>query len=483
MNKFANILLKKVNEKLRDKPLVYFSKDGERALGLEKYLTNYFIASIEDNYIVDQLSKTKRVFSADRNKINLGVRSTNELVNSDEVAKWILSIKGGDGFYAQLFQFNQPSIFHLNKLGGIVLNNNSKLNRKFEDKLSQFHIFRENQIEVPQSEVHQVLGQDLSDILQKLSFNPRISKEGILFVCQLNRGHTGSGTFFIKNSSDWSEFAKANLGNLVKISEHIVGDAYTINGCVTQKGVFVSGLQYQITGIKELTAGMGSTVGNDFSFARFLKQHLKDEIYETTTRVGEIMSRDGYRGLFGLDFIVTKGKAYLIEINARQTANIPFQTKLELLQGKIPLALINLAEWLDIEIDIEPFEEIEDLEGSQVFLRSKKDNFIVADNIKSGVYRLQSDNSAMIQNHSNVIRIDEEGDKPLIWQHDGYSLEDIEVGGFLLMVQKKGALRQKFDEVARMQFKQGSMINHGNRVILKPWILEAMKEIEERILI
>src|SRR5690606_8657927 len=138
------------------------------------------------------------------------------------------------------------------------------------------------------------------------------------------------------------------LGNVVKIAEYVAGDAYTVNACITKKGVFVAGLQYQITGVRELTAGEGSTVGNDFSYANKLGSSIRVKIFEVTKKVGEIMQRDGFRGLFGLDIVVRMGEIYIIEINARQTANIPLQTKLEFLQDKIPLSLINLAEWLGV---------------------------------------------------------------------------------------------------------------------------------------
>src|SRR5690606_15218744 len=475
-------LLDEINKKLENSPLIYFSRDIERGIGLENILDNYHLACIEDNYIVDQLYEQKdKVFCLNREGINLSLNSTLELINHEKTKDWIKKVTKGKEFYAQLFQFNQPAISAIENLGGRVLNNHVNLNRKFEDKVSQHKVLEFNNIPIPKAEI---------TIIDDTPFIEHLNHTGIrinnregepMFIVQIPRAHTGSGTFYIRTLDDWNFLQDKYLGNVVKIAEYTAGDAYTVNACITRKGIFVAGLQYQITGIRELTAGEGSTVGNDFSYANKLDNSIRSKICEVTKKVGDIMKRDGFRGLYGLDIIVRRGEIYVIEINARQTANIPLQTKLELLQNKIPLQLINLAEWLGVEIPFEPFPEIEPLEGSQVFLRSKTDELIVAESVKSGIYRLQSDNVAKTKSDEDVIHIDEEGDKPLIWQKDGYSVEDIENGGFVLLIQKKGNVRDKYDEIARMQFKHQIMIEHNKKMVVSPWIIEAMEEIRERI--
>lgn len=480
MHPYTKKLISQINEILSTKPLIYFSRDIERGLGLEKYLDNYYLASIEDSYIVSQLeNKKKSIFSLNRKGIQTPLNSTQELINSAQSKKWIESIS--NNFYAQLFQFNQSSVQTLENLGGTILNNHSNLNRKFEDKLTQYEILKREGIPVPNAEVKILEKETLGQFLNKTSLKINHSHNGPLFIAQLNRAHTGAGTFFIRDTESWEELVRNHAGNEIKFSEYIYGQSYTINGCITKKGVFVAGLQYQITGLTDLTPGEGSTVGNDFSYGNNLNNNLRKEIFHITKNIGERMHKDGYRGLFGIDLVVHRNDPYVIEINARQTANIPFQTKLEILQNKIPLALINLAEWLGIEIDVVPFEKIEELEGAQIFLRSRKDNLIISQNIKSGIYRLQSDNAAKLAKDEDVILLDEEGDKPLIWQHDGYSVEDIKEGGFILLIQKYGNKRNKFDEIARMQFKNQIMLKQNNKVMVSPWIYEAMKEILERV--
>ncbi len=475
MNNFTQSLLNQINLKLKDKPLIYFCKDSERATGLESLLQNYHIACAEDNYLTRLLSKKADVYCDQLVNKNIRINSTLELLSSPNLVSWVKQITNNQEFYGQFFQFNNPSAIKLVNLKGTILNNDVNLNRKFEDKLSQYKFLLENKLPIPQTIVGNI---------SEFSYHDLNNDLGAEFVVQLDRAHTGLGTFFVKNENEWTKLQKNIAGNIVKLSKVIKGTPYTINGCITKKGVFVAGLQYQITGIPELTDGAGSTVGNDFSYANELNPQIKTQIFDLVKYVGELMQNEGFKGLFGIDLILENNvNPILIEINARQTANIALQTRLELKAEITPLALINLAEFLNIAIEEEPPTEIRPLEGSQVFLRAKQDNFKINHALKSGIYRLQSDNAAVdwnsLQLKDGVILIDEEGDKPLVWQNDGYNLTDIEpkTGGFVLLIQADNSIKHRTDEVARMQFSNRVVSSAG----LSPWILEAFSSIENII--
>jgi glutathione synthase/RimK-type ligase-like ATP-grasp enzyme len=482
MNNITEELLKKVNDKLNIRPLVYISRDIERGIGLEGLLDNYYIACIENNYIHTVLSqinsgRPKGIFCLNNLGVNLVSNSTLELVNEPKFQEWVKTVAVDGMFMGQFFQFSQPAIKVMDEVGGVILNSSAELNRKFEAKLSQFSILKENSLPLPKGFIRNISDANYKDIAKEL--------DSEWIVVQLDRAHTGSGTFIIRSEEDYHNLRLTQGGNDVKITEYIKGYPYTINGCVTKKGIFVAGLQYQITGIPELTTGEGSTVGNDFGFASTnLSLEVQNKILNATRKIGEIMKADGFRGLFGIDLMVRGEDIFIIEINARQTANISFQTKLEIMQDQLPLTLINLCEWLHIEMP-EINQEIYPLAGSQVFLRSKKDDFIISSQQKSGIYRLQSDNTArdLISQGQNdhVIYIDEEQDKPLIWQRDGYSIESTGEGGFVLLIQPEGNKRDKFDEVARMQFTTSAIVNSPTGPELSPWIIEAMAEIEDRV--
>ncbi len=472
MNNKTQELLDKINELTKDNRIIYFAKDAERALGLENYLDNYYIVCIDESYITQEISKTypSRIFCAQSEGIELKTNSTLNLINHPKTIEWLKKVTNGK-FYAQLFQFNNPTYLNLQNLGGTILNNSATLNRMFEDKLSQTKILHENGILTPKTEVKEVIDDEYNSI----------SKDyGEKFVIQLDRAHTGIGTFIITNEDEFNNFKNNYSGNIVKLSEFIEGEPYTINGCVTKNGIFICGLQYQITGYEELTAGKGSTVGNDWSLANSLAEEIKSKIFNETEKIGNIMKEKGFKGLFGIDLIIKDNEIFIIEINARQTANISMQTKLEIQQDQIPLELLHLAEFLGVEVSFSPEERINQLEGSQIFLRAKQDKFQIKTHLDSGIYRLQSDNSAFDwssgspERKEKVIFIDEEKDKPLVWQKDGYSVDQITDGGFVLLVQNQNSIKDKYEEVARMQFQ--NQIVYNNKVT--PWVIEAMKVLE-----
>jgi hypothetical protein len=472
MNQQTKLLLDQINEKLKDCPLVYISREIERSLGLEDLLENYHIACIEDHYIVDQLLENSiDVFCLDKFNGELSVKSSLNLISNAKVQKWISDISKSCNFNTLFFQSNEPLIRKVKMLHGNVLNIKPFISSKFEQKLSQFRFFQENNIPIPESKLV-----ELNDSL----YESLVNEFGEIFVIQLDRAHTGGGTFFIRGEEDWTSCMNLIRGNVAKVSKFIKGDSYTINACITKNANFIGGLQYQITGVTELTSGEGTTVGNDWSYANSLDSTLKQGLFEVVRKLSEAMKKEGYRGLFGIDLVLGEGKWYVIEINARQTANLAMQTKLELMTDQVPLMLLNLAELLGIEIDIKPNWEILPLNGSQVFLRAKVESVEIKNDIKSGIYRLQSDDSALdftngVEPKENVLFIDEDQDKPLIWQKEGYNVLDINDGGFVLLGQKSGMTKKKHEEILRFQFKN-QIVNDGK---VAPWIIEAMGALEK----
>ncbi len=473
MNSDTKKILDQINAKTKEFPLFYASRDIERSVGMENLIENYFPICIENSYIEEQLSaKGLKIFCAEKNNVKVAPKTTLNLLKHKECLNWINSIASGKVFFTQFFQFNEPAYKIVEKAGGKVLNNHSSLNRIFENKISQYQKLRETLVNIPKTIIAEA---------GKISFAEAESKLGSTIVVQMDVSHTGAGTYFIDGEVEFNILMQKLSGNFLKFSEYIKGDSYTINGCIAGGKIFVAGLQYQITGIPELTLGKGSTVGNDWSYANSLDNDLKQKVFNQTSCVGEILKANGYRGLFGIDLIISRsGDIFVIEINARQTANIPMQTKLELLHNQTPLSLLHLAEFLEIPIDIDPKKEINNLFGSQVFLRAKE-NFKINHMAKSGIYRLQSDNSAInwdtLQRKENIIYLDEEMDKPLIYQKDGFSVEQIDNGGFVLLNQPPGQVKLTGEELSRMQFKEQIFDRNG----LKPWILEAFAAIEHII--
>jgi hypothetical protein len=472
-------LFEKINTQLKQKPLVYFCREVERAIGFEHIIENYHICCIEDNHIVDELIKRGYlIFCLEREVKDITYKSTVKLPSHPKVLNWLDKIKKDGEFYSMSFFPSDVLDFKLKKLGATTLGNPYKFYLEFENKLRASQFFKNNNIRIPENFIN-ILGEDkYSDLKTKL---------GVKFIVQLEKSHTGAGTFIINDENQFQEIINQYKGNTVKFSKFIDGETYTLNVCITEEHFHIGPLQYQITGIEELTTGKGSTVGNDFTKGiEVLKDNLelKKDLTNQINLIAAALTVEGYRGLLGVDLIISDNKAYVLEINARQTANIPLQTKLEFFYDiPIPLQIINLATFLNIKTENNLYSNLNEVKGSQIFLRALSNNTKINVEPKSGVYRLQSDNAALDniltgEKKDNTILIDEDGDKPLIYKSPGYNVLDLEQNsGFILNFQRDGQVKNEFEELARMQFTE-SLMQNGQ---IKPWIMESLKSLREKI--
>ncbi len=322
-------------------PIFYITNDPERAIGLENILPNYHILCIDHTTIVNQLEKeNKNIFCLEKalNKKNPIYRNSNRLLNHPLTIKYIQNnIKPKETPYIQVFKIAPNIERTAEKLNLKILNTSSELNRKFENKIPQFkHLGKLNPF--PPTKIIK---------LEDFNFNQLQKKLGKKLVLQFNRGHTGKSTIFLKDKIHYNKIKKKFPKRTVRISKFIPGEAWTLNACQTRYGTIYGGLSYQITGIPECTSRKGGTVGNDWSVSQTLNHETTDKIEQITQKVGETLNNHGYRGMFGLDLIITPTKeVYLIEINAREPASTSMHSQLLISQNIIPLNLFHILEFI-----------------------------------------------------------------------------------------------------------------------------------------
>lgn len=463
-------LKEKLNNKLKDSSYFYLCNDPERALGLEEIIPNYHIVHIDlSQYLDDLQSKGIKYYCWQEHLSHaVGYRSSIKLIRSSEFLEYFKQ-NSTQTNYIQTFKISPAFFKKVKELSAILVNTSSDLNRLFEDKLSQFNELQKLNISLPKGR-SAYLGEMDHDTLSK--------EYGDKYVIQFNKGHTGSGTKFIEYEQQLIELKKDFPDRMVKVSEFIEGAPYTLNATVSSEGIFLGGLSRQITGIEALTPYLGATIGNDFTYREDLVQGV-EKIKEEAVIIGKAMRDKGYLGLFGLDLIVLPdGSFKIIEINARQPASIPMYTKMQLERGEIPLSLIHIAQFLGIEFNIDEGKYndmgLSAYDHSQIFVRSFKE-YMLEFPLRSGVYRLQGDNAA-IDRVSSVVRpdtifLDEEKDKPLTFQKDGYSIDDIKQGGLLILTPAKGRYLKVNDELGRMQIKGSAYLDHDR---LHSYIIDSL---------
>jgi len=466
-------LINKVNKLTAHQPIFYFSNDIERGLGLEKVLKNYHLVCIDDNEIIDNIKKfNPNIFCLSRQIDQKIFRSSVKLLEHEFVQQYLSKF---DKKYIQTFKISPRFEKIVEHIGAKLLNTKAWLNRIFENKLNQYEVFSKAGIHFPKtiiSKLKEITYEELKKIL------------GDNFIMQFNRGHTGSSTYQISSEEEYRKLVESFPNRRAKFTRFIDSKfTYTINCCIAKNCNYCGGISFQLTGITNLTTQRTSTVGNDFSNQWPFTDATKCNLLSELNKIADVMKNYGYRGLFGVDFIIQDDEIYIIEINARQTASIAMYTKLQLQNNQIPLSLLHIAEFLGVDFMIDPDkynnENMKTYLASQVFIRVCEEEFEVKGKIRPGIYTLKSDNTArkaLDDKNKDIISIDENKDKNLIYKSSGYSIDDIkEYDGMIILARSIGMKLKRGDELARIQLMQAVTDKECN---LYPWIIEALNALK-----
>lgn len=420
-------LTDKINEAIGNNTYYYVANFIDHAQGLEKWITNFQGISLWNspylNYLKD---KGVPVFCfVDR------VEQQPEVKSAAQILDFMLDNRLIDFYPESFFQtFKISSRFSslVEKIGGKLLNSSDDLNRLFESKVSQAELFDKFGISFPKTMIVKLKDMMYEQVTQLL---------GDTFVVQFNRGHTGNGTIFVKTKEQYFELQRKFPHRILRISEFISSPTYTINACATKYGIYLSGLCRQISGIPELASDEGGTVGNNYAHGLTNIQiwSLMDEI----KKLGKALREHEYKGLFGLDFMFVNDRAVILEINARQTMSVPFNSLIQEMNSQVPIMLIHIAEFLGIEYDIDlqsyNMDNVAQQEVAQLILRNKSNKNILIDaEIKSGEYSIEQGT--------------------LVFRNPGLFIDRLGKSNILLILRASGTLIGPGEEMARIQVKK-----------------------------
>lgn len=298
------------------KPLVYVTRDIERALGREPG-EGYFVISNDTPYgrtVKARYPEHVRLIEADNSGDPF---DTFDLLSLPVVGQAILEL-GAD---VLVFQ-NTPRIERLAKeRGWNLLNPSALLAKEVEEKVSQVVWLGGNADLLPPHRVAR---------LKDMKYS------GYRFVLQFNHSHTGEGTHVIESAEALKALADAFPERPCRAVDFIEGPVLTVNA-VAGFQTLVGSISYQITGLKPFTDLPFSTIGNDWSLP--LSPEFTDEdrarIRSMAKRIGRRLKRDGWKGLFGIDVVKDSktGAIYLLEINARQPASTTYESELQAKAG------------------------------------------------------------------------------------------------------------------------------------------------------
>ncbi len=168
---------------------------------------------------------------------------------------------------------------------------------------------------------------------------------GAQSVAQTVTGSSGSGTVFIRSEQDLVEAGRVVGDDPVWVAPEVQGPSINLNAIVLDRSVVVGCPNIQLVGLEMLGSKPGMYCGNDYTSAAALDSSILAAVGEQTRRIGAWLSTVGYRGLFGLDFMVDPAstRPYAVDLNPRWQGSTAVSTQAEARSGRLPLAAAEIA--------------------------------------------------------------------------------------------------------------------------------------------
>src|SRR3989339_925252 len=311
-------------EKMPKIPLIYVTRDIERALGLPLDTPGYFIISNFTPF-------AKRVA---RGRKNVVLVKEEKMLDTYELLQWA-AVNNAFDFAKKRDSSTRPKasvgmtptivVFkpttQIEKIcadnGWKLLNPSAELSNRVEEKISQIEWLGP-------------LKKYLPDYKVQLCKNIKWPRHK--FVLQFNRSHTGSGTVLIENIKKLTEIKRKFPEREARIAKYIDGPLFTNNNVVAKDTVLLGNINYQITGLLPFTDNPFSTIGNDWELPhKILNKKQLAQYHKIATDVGNRLRESGWKGLFGIDVVLEQKteKLYLLEINCRQPASTTYESQLQ----------------------------------------------------------------------------------------------------------------------------------------------------------
>jgi len=219
-------------------------------------------------------------------------------------------------------------------------------------------------------------------------------------VIQTAFGDSGKTTFFISDEYEYQEYAdKIEAEDKVKIMRKIDCVQIAIEGVATKNGTYVGPILTEIIGHPDLTPYQGGWCGNDIG-ASIFDDKTQRTIYKNTELLGEALYAKGYRGYFEVDYLLDRKNkvdvpVYLGEINPRVTGISALTNMSKFCQENIPLFLLHILEYSQLEIKIDSAEfnknsmNFNHPKFGQLIFKFLEDELkIITSTPKTGVYKI-----------------------------------------------------------------------------------------------
>jgi biotin carboxylase len=384
-------------------PLYFISPTPFNLLGIDRWVRNFFYLTYFDSFegIHSRVFVPRR---RDRLDFDSMGDVCNHLLSDPETLEFIAGRgPGGKACFVMLDEETQA----LARQAGLEVMHPSV---ELRDRLGSKTVMTRLADEAGVPSVPHVMGRAGSyDELLALAQNAGLGDD---LVISIPYGNAGSGTFFVHGQRDWDEHA----GDLTaqqefKVMKRIRNVEVCIEGAVTRHGTVIGPAMTSLVGYSELTPYRGAWCGNDI-WREVLPPNQTHAAREMVGKLGDILSREGFRGYFEVDLLhdLDSDELYLGEVNPRLSGASPMTNLTTEAYADMPLFLFHLLEYMDVEYEVD-IAEInarwergygEDEVWSQVILNeTSTDIELFTATPRTGVWRIDDDGRCSFARSAN----------------------------------------------------------------------------------
>ena len=376
-------------------------------LGLEDILPDYIIMALRYSLDTKLIEKDINILSLEKGMGTKHIkepRNATTVIRHPKIKKYIseLNLNENPAFLVYKPSTKMERICEKNNWK--LLSNPTKFGKDmFEDKTKFRRILQEIEVPIPPGKISS---------LEKLHYGHLMNKYGLPFVIQHPTKGGGKGTFFINSQEDFNNaFKKLETTHdeendkevtpptQVIVNKFIQGPSPSLTACVTKDGILSTNLQHQVLDMPQLynlEKGFGLFCGHDWTGSNF-DEEISQQAYEYTEKIGNYFKKLGYKGIFGLDFILDEKtkKLYTIECNPRLLGSYPTLNMAQLLNNEPPLLAFHVLEFIntDYQVDIEQVNKIirQKKIGAQMILHNLTGHWSKnKKELKAGIYKLEN---------------------------------------------------------------------------------------------
>ncbi len=414
-----------------EKPIYFISATNFNLLGADEWVKGFkFIVYIEcfDGKHPNVFCPKEEVPHSEFQSIE---EINNYLLEHKEVQDFINS--RGRGGKALFLMFDEKTERIARKLGLQICFPPAKMRKWLDNKVNTNRLAETAKVPCVPYVLSKVKNyQDLKRVAKKL---------GEDLVIQLPFGDSGHTTFFIKNESDWDDYAEQIVQEKeVKIMKRINCRGAAIEACVTRAGTVVAPLMTELVGFKELTPYKGGWCGNEI-YPTVFSEKIRKQARIYTERFGEALKTKGYRGYFELDFLIDQDndELYLGELNPRITGASSITNHAVFALSDMPLFLFHILEWMrqPFELDVKALNERWALPKNidnwgQMVIKHTKDTIeMVTEAPSSGIWKIDTEGEISfdrLDTHRRAVESEDEAFFLRIINKGSYLYEGADLG-------------------------------------------------------